>query len=88
MGFSDNMTVIYNINISHNAYDEVFVQTNGITNHKMIMMGYCEYLTMTEEDATELAKTLSFVCETIFEDMNHHCTIYVDGETINKYDNE
>ena len=82
------MTVIYNINISHNSYDEVFIQTNGILKNKMIMMSKCEYLKMTEEDAIELAKTLSFVCETTFENINHYCQTFVDGEVIDEYNNE
>ena len=43
---------------------------------------------MTEEDAIELAKTLSFVCETTFENINHYCQTFVDGEVINEYNNE
>lgn len=79
---------MFNINISHTHYDEVFVQTNFIKKGKITSMSNCEYLKMTEEDAKELAKTLSSICETVFEDINHHCTVFLDEEVIREYDNE
>lgn len=89
---------IYNINISHTFRDEVFVQTNFITKHrneltlkeetKIRNMASCQYLKMTEEDAKELAKCLSSICEVIFEDKDNHCTVFMDEKIIEEYNNE
>lgn len=79
---------IFNINISK-AEDGVFVQTNFIkSNNDIKPMSYAEYLDISEIDAKELAETLSYVCEVTYEDKDHFCSIYRDGEIIKEYKNE
>ena len=78
---------IFEINISSTS-EKTFVQTNFIrSNGKIIMMSYCE-CDITDEDAKELAKTLSHICNVDFEDANNNCILLQDGETIKKYKNE
>ena len=77
----------FNIDISWKN-SQAFVQTNFIkSNYSPIMMSY-NTISISKEDAKELAKTLSSICNTRFEDENNNCIEFDDGEVIKEYKNE
>ena len=80
--------VKFNIHISHTSKNEVFIQTNWVKDGNIKNIGDYAQITMSESDAKELAVTLSNVCETVFEDNDYHCTVFMDEEIVDEYDNE
>ena len=77
----------FNIDISWKD-SQAFVQTNFInSDYSTIMMSY-NTIDISKEDAKELAKTLSSICNTRFEDENNNCIELYDGEIIKEYKNE
>lgn len=77
----------FNIDISWKD-SKAFVQTNFKTKgYPTIMMSY-DTINIDKEDAQDLAKTLSYICNTRFEDENNNCIELYNGEIIKKYKNE